>query len=80
MNHSRKSSTKKHLVNSLTCDSFIGSILNCHALYFISRLAKAFAELEDLLKNEKDLEEVEQYRTAKVVLEDARQQLPQSVS
>lgn len=31
-----------------------------------------------MLKNEKDLEEIEQYQTALAILEDAKQQMPQA--
>ena len=40
------------------------------------RLVKAFDELQKILKDEKDLEETEEYTSAKKVLDDAQPLLP----
>ncbi|XP_055634837.1 tubulin-specific chaperone A [Toxorhynchites rutilus septentrionalis] len=42
------------------------------------RLAKAFAELSDMIKNEEELKESPQYVAAVAVLEDAKVNLPNS--
>ncbi|XP_053694774.1 tubulin-specific chaperone A [Sabethes cyaneus] len=41
------------------------------------RLAKAYEELSEMLKNEEELKECEQYTAAVAVLEDAKVNLPQ---
>jgi tubulin-specific chaperone A len=40
------------------------------------RLAVAFEDLKNILKNEQDLKEIEEYKVALQVLEDAKSQLP----
>jgi tubulin-specific chaperone A len=37
---------------------------------------KAYDELNEMLKNEKDLEELEQYQAALKIMEEAKLQLP----
>lgn len=44
-------------------------------IYFAFRLRTAFDELTDMLKNEKDLEEKDEYIKAKAILEEAKIQL-----
>lgn len=46
--------------------------------FYVFRLAKAFEELSQFLKNETELHESEEYTKAEVVLEEARPHLPQS--
>lgn len=48
------------------------------SFFYIYRLAKAFEELSQFLKNETELHETEEYSKAEVVLEEARPHLPQS--
>lgn len=42
---------------------------------FLLRLRSAFDELTEMLKNEKDLEEKDEYIKAKAALKDAKEQL-----
>lgn len=58
--------------------AMIRSILITYVLgfNFSSRLAKAFEELENFLKTEANLSEIQEYKTALTVLEEARPQLP----
>uniref|UniRef100_A0A2M4C3Z7 Tubulin-specific chaperone A n=1 Tax=Anopheles marajoara TaxID=58244 RepID=A0A2M4C3Z7_9DIPT len=44
------------------------------------RLAKAHEELSDMLKNEEELKETEQYQAALLVLEEAKVNLPQKIT
>uniref|UniRef100_A0A182JUI2 Tubulin-specific chaperone A n=1 Tax=Anopheles christyi TaxID=43041 RepID=A0A182JUI2_9DIPT len=44
------------------------------------RLAKAFEELSEMLKNEEELKETEQYQAAVTVLDDAKVNLPQKIT
>lgn len=44
------------------------------------RLAKAHEELAEMLKNEEELKETEQYQNALAVLEDAKVNLPQKIT
>ncbi|XP_053679389.1 tubulin-specific chaperone A [Anopheles nili] len=44
------------------------------------RLAKAYADLSEMIRNEEELKETEQYQAAQGVLEDAKVNLPQKLT
>ncbi|XP_035893071.1 tubulin-specific chaperone A isoform X2 [Anopheles stephensi] len=44
------------------------------------RLAKAYEELTEMIKNEEELKESEQYQAAVAVLDDAKVNLPQKIT
>ncbi|XP_052902255.1 tubulin-specific chaperone A [Anopheles moucheti] len=44
------------------------------------RLAKAHEELSEMIKNEEELKETEQYQAAVVVLDEAKANLPQKIT
>ena len=64
-----KTNSRKGAVTSAA-----GLIYFIYTLFY--RLAKAFEELTEMIKNEEELNESDQYKAAVAVLEDAKVNLP----